>query len=705
MFLLPCVASARHLTAEEALQRMQKSAVRHIAPLEFGNIKLVYDAEAYVFAQDSTAFYVLPADDALPAVIGYGNAPSESLPDAMKWWLSMMANSTAAEVYNHPKILPLLNTSWSQGVPYNKYCPHVNNANCPTGCVATATAQVLNYHRLPATHGFGRHAYAWNGQTLSFDYENTIFDWNNMLNRYVSGSYSEAEAEAVSDLMYAIGVGVEMEYAVNGSGSQTENIPKFLTAHMGVDKGVGCISRNYFSAQDWDNIIYGEISERRPVIYSGGSGSGAHCFVVDGYQSDGLYHINWGWGGSYDGYFLLSALAAAGGNYNNMQLAIVNLQAPTDDSQTYISVGSSYDFEYLPKYGIFAFYSEYNNAYKAIKYYGKDNLSYRPGVLLVGDEGEVFYLAGQQESVNKNDDNAFGFISVDLETIPADTYKAYPMVQPMDGAQWQPVPIHPDAKQYATLTKHENGAISTDTPEHDVDFKLRVTGISAGTDLVDGQPSVIRVSCYNTTPVPLSSRLMFRMTKAYATDVYTLTADEGEDWQIGLAPFSNAVFELTHSQWHMPGGGYRIQAFDADSGEPISGETFIRVGICPTEVQILPAEATMAVGEVLCFTANVLPEDSYDRSVYWTVNNTSIAKIDQEGNVTALSPGTTKVCAISNNGIVVYAPLAVVERESAIDEVESSLERDGEYYDLQGRRVLTPQRGHIYINNRRKIIR
>lgn len=194
---------------------------------------------------------------------------------------------------------PLLTTKWAQGSPYNDQCPMIGNTRCVTGCVATAMAQVLNYHKLPRTmHGTKTYGYTLNGTryTNSFDFGANTFDWNNMNDTY-GWLVTNAQKAAVAKLMYACGVASSMRYTTDESGTNT---------------WVGTDAINYFMdgiradhyGYDKERILQ-ELKANRPVIYSGANSSGgAHCFVIDGCRSDGYFHCNLGWGGGNDGYYL-----------------------------------------------------------------------------------------------------------------------------------------------------------------------------------------------------------------------------------------------------------------------------------------------------------------------------------------------------------------------------------------------------------------
>lgn len=291
------------------------------------------DAGFYVFNADN-AFVVISADDELPAVLGYGDNgvfDKDDAPDGLKELLTcyqyVVRNSrttTRGVVASHDAIKPLINTKWNQSAPYNLLCPYdtKNNATSVTGCVATATAQIMNYFQWPATYA-----------------------WDNMKNEYEKDDSSDA-AYAVAQLMKDIGDALEMNYSANGSSASTSDACEALRGVFSYAYSTEYVERMNYTAEEWDELMYSNLVDGKPLLYRGsmvdltqedGKWEGAmtgHAFVVDGYDTDGLYHINWGWGGSADGYFLLSVLdpasqgiggASGSGGYSLSQAAIVNI--------------------------------------------------------------------------------------------------------------------------------------------------------------------------------------------------------------------------------------------------------------------------------------------------------------------------------------------------------------------------------------------
>lgn len=291
----------------------------------------------YVFPNgEGKGFTVVSGDDRLPEVVGYsdkGTYDEENLPSNyvgfMKAYEEMVgqldngdsrASASIAEAkalrssgYQQPTVAPLLgNIQWNQMIPYNNMCPMYNSTNrSVTGCVATAMAQVMMYYQYPKTLQANIPAYVSHTNHLSIPQINKgeSYDWDNMLPQYASDeplNYTDAQAAAVAKLLYHCGVACEMDY---GSSSGANVTPAILSTYFGYDSDLmQDLNRDVFTLAEWSQIMDKELSARRPILYSGRSSDGGHEFVCDGTDGNGLYHINWGWGGYQDGYFDVTIL-------------------------------------------------------------------------------------------------------------------------------------------------------------------------------------------------------------------------------------------------------------------------------------------------------------------------------------------------------------------------------------------------------------
>lgn len=321
----------------------------------------------YVFNKGiKDGFIIVAADDCvLTEVLGYcnyGEYDNNNLPTNFKWWIDQYQREIDYAIKNRlsttstiqpfaTSVSPLLgNIAWNQGDPYNLLCPTLTNASgeterTVTGCVATATAQVMRYYKWPAK-GTGSNSYTWEkgGKTLSVDFSKSTYDWDNMTETYNSNS-STTEKNAVAKLMYDCGVSCNMEYnlsSAGGSAASAYDQVEGLYNYFGYDLGMEHLTRDYYKLTDWNSIIKKEIDNSRPILYRGTGSGGGHAFIIDGYNASGYFHFNWGWGGSSDGYFVTTALnpgelgiggGAGGYNYNQgMTIGIQPAQASSTET-------------------------------------------------------------------------------------------------------------------------------------------------------------------------------------------------------------------------------------------------------------------------------------------------------------------------------------------------------------------------------------
>jgi hypothetical protein len=339
-------------------------------------------SDLYVFNVGSDAgFIIVSNDDCAVPILGYsdsGSFDANNIPDNMRAWLQGYADEIAWAKANHVKPLanapkraalgnnvdPLLTTYWDQGTPYNDLCPLSGDERTVTGCVATAMAQVMYYTETRAnntttttTAEIPGYTSDTKGYNLSAIPAGSTINWDKMKNYYSStylDGYSYEEAVAVAKLMLYCGVSVQMDYgpgSEGGSGAAVSVVDWALINYFGYNaETTQHLDRNSYTYANWEKIIYHELSQGRPVLYAGQaykivSGTpnenqrAGHAFVCDGYKyenDNSYFHINWGWGGTSDNYFALSALepsdqgygGAQGGytGFNYMQEAIIGVQ-------------------------------------------------------------------------------------------------------------------------------------------------------------------------------------------------------------------------------------------------------------------------------------------------------------------------------------------------------------------------------------------
>ena len=354
------------------------AAARSVQPIELQLCDGIAVDQLHVFnVGHQEGFVIVSGDDATIPILGFSNSgsiDSANMPPSMKAWLLgyadqikwMQEHGNTAEARTaalkkaprrdpepslwtpgNPKvdIGALLSTTWNQGAPYYYQCPGVETSFCVTGCVATAMAQVMNYHQWPTSEIAQIPEYRWENYTSYMNngyyyninsYGPKTINWSKMANNYTGSEIDESKT-AVATLMRCCGQSVQMNYWTDGSEAQTYKVANALKTYFGYSSTTQYVSRSYYSYANWIDLIYNELSQGRPVIYGGSSVDNGHAFVCDGYKNEGddKFHINWGWGGQGDGYFALSALdpdvqgiggSSSGSGYTFGHEAIVGIQ-------------------------------------------------------------------------------------------------------------------------------------------------------------------------------------------------------------------------------------------------------------------------------------------------------------------------------------------------------------------------------------------
>lgn len=522
-------AHARHLEPAEALSILNAGPLKSAsaAPLKLAYTQESESGEAavYVFDREEAAgFYVLAADDAVgDIVLGYSHSEDfsqEDMSPGFKWLLDAYSQYVGecaaggspmlrAMHANRSNISPMITTTWDQKSPFNNDCPN----NCVTGCVATAMAQVLNYHKYP-TKGTGSHSYTWNGTTLSFDYGSTTFDWANMLDNY-SGTSNYSQKAAVAKLMYACGVGVDMSYNRNESGATDVRIPYALTKFFNYDKATRYLKRAFFNYYEWEELIYNEMAANRPVIYSGQAKGGGHSFICDGYEN-GFFHINWGWSGLGDGYFLLtdldpgvSGVGGSYGGYNYDQSAVVGIQPAVAGSTPWYPIYAGGGISATP----------FNNGKDAKIFNQGGVFNYSPEAVsidfmlkAVSSAGNEYYGSARHIDFPGMSPNPSGFGGFNL-SLPANlangTYKVYLEFKTPEG-NIQPVLFPITAAAYFNLTVNgKNITITDGEPEEKA--TIRVTEFSPESKVNKGQSAKFIVKISNIGDIDYTGNIKARL--------------------------------------------------------------------------------------------------------------------------------------------------------------------------------------------------
>ena len=300
----------------------------------------------YVFNQtDGKGFVLVAGDDRMPDIIGYSDRQTfelGNLPPQLADYLAAYRATVDAADRGDSRTLenlreaampaaitaiePLLgDIAWNQNTPFNNHCPLMDNGyRCVTGCAPTALAQIMAYYQYPDTLVNTIPAYSFKMYSEQLETEVTMeaveagqpIEWKKMLPTYKGASYSEEEADAVASLMALLGKACQVMY---GYESAAGTPISQLVDYFGYDPDLAAlVSRSGFSLDEWRDIMMGELKAGRPMLLSGHSlGSNpaslsGHAFVCDGVDANGLFHINWGWGGYLNGYFDVTVLNPKG---------------------------------------------------------------------------------------------------------------------------------------------------------------------------------------------------------------------------------------------------------------------------------------------------------------------------------------------------------------------------------------------------------
>jgi hypothetical protein len=315
-------------------------------------VKVESEPVYYIVNLNLNSFVIISANDVVYPVLAYsseGIFTENNQPENFSSWMdgigkqilfakesNQQADSKTADAWQHflskntgslklnnseRSISPLLFSTWDQGYPYNIQCPEDANGSGGhvwAGCVATAMAQVMYYWRFPL-QGSGSHGYYSSYGYLTADFGNTFYHWDLMSN--TAGSQNDEIAQLLSHL----GISVDMMYSGSGSGAYSWDAAEALRTYFNYNTDLTLLNKDDYSDTEWANILMANLDSGHPLYYHG-FGSGGHAFNVDGYQGSDYFHFNWGWSGSYNGYYYLNNLNPGGSNFSEGQGAIVNIE-------------------------------------------------------------------------------------------------------------------------------------------------------------------------------------------------------------------------------------------------------------------------------------------------------------------------------------------------------------------------------------------
>lgn len=466
-FCLAFTAFAGDRTEQEmqqiALSQLMGSQTKGLFPTTFHVDRLATYDEFNVYG-NSDGYVFVSRNDRVRPVLGIAEVPFDfdNMPEGLKWWIETRNASLArlrqqgydmeASQARHALLMasysPVSNfvqTRWDQYDPYNALCPKVDGNLPPTGCVATAMAQIMKYFAYPAK-GKGEGAYTTvNSKNVSSNEIrsdiNGTYNWAAMKNIYAI--VKDEDRKVVGTLMRDCGYGAHMTYEAGGSGAHTHVAARSFCYNFSYDSlAVRYYSRDLFSEDDWMKLVYDELTARRPILYGGvdAAKKAGHAFVFSGFDSEGRVYVNWGWSGGGNGFYditdlspIMSETTPPADHFNSQQDMIIGLKAhetpdpedfyesmfETDNEGWSLSMTSAalrlktdtfYNLHFLDFYGSVGIYFEDVNATP-----GNDNsafipISYASGIMLTPFRG----LGGTTASFS---------MSTQLNSLPNGTYR------------------------------------------------------------------------------------------------------------------------------------------------------------------------------------------------------------------------------------------------------------------------------------------
>jgi len=311
----------------------------------------------YIFNRAEGGFVIISGTDAAMPVLGYSFenqfGTTDDMPENLAGWLDfyrgqindrrasgVKATDTERARWadalvltradGAPSQVDLQTPDFNQGKPYNNYCPlDTLGKKTIAGCVPIAISEIVAYYKYPAAGQGTLPAYTTRGIKVPERPLGHEYQWDKILPTYKSGAYTDEQADAVATLCYDIGVMIKASYGSNATSGVTSRAA-YLADYMGYSKGMVKESRTYSTAEEWKALMKNSIDAKHPVLFSGSNSSSGHAFVIDGYDSNDRFLVNFGWNASSNGFYQIDAF----GSFTKGQCAYLNVLP--DDGADYV---------------------------------------------------------------------------------------------------------------------------------------------------------------------------------------------------------------------------------------------------------------------------------------------------------------------------------------------------------------------------------
>lgn len=468
-------------------QQRSYNTLKRIAQekLSKGEVSLLDNQDGICVYGNDQGFVIMSRHGEGKAVIGYSHTKYDKsrLPEGLKWWMNVAKKNIqvqdgklepTSKRASFTTVEPFIKSTWDQDEPYYYLCPKDNGENCMTGCVATALAQVLYYYQYPeSAEGSGSY---YIGETKYEKAINTTYDWANMKDSYLKTELQFSNpVKAVAALMRDCGYATNMQYSSEGSGTSDSYMALALRNNFKYDSlAIKYYDRAYYSDEEWKGMVYSSLANKMPVMYAGVNeeGTSAHEFLLCGVDTDGLVYVNWGWGGSGDGFFDLDMLKYFSYEFNHQQSMVTGTrpQQTPDSEDKFESLWIADDIDYSVKdEDVIQMDMLYMFNYSVLEFKGTIDLVLQNKA----DASDVTYLS----FLNTDDTNVgsiqpfYGYYFIDEETekqepvymegfksLAPGIYRMYLTCKEKRDSQRQLI-RNSGGTQYATLKKLSDGTL------------------------------------------------------------------------------------------------------------------------------------------------------------------------------------------------------------------------------------------------------
>lgn len=358
--LTAVLAYADGISSDQALQYARK----FFSDTPSAQLSIVWTGNSaskpsfYVINRKGGGFVILSGDNIIDPLVGYSYTNTftkEGMPEHLRSWFNEFENDLAQvrEMQLPPEKavldkwdnlgirtkasgkVEIESAQWDQGSPYNAKCIMPDGSRAVTGCVATAMAITLRHNKYPA-HGYGTlSSYTtstYKYRIAGFSIEDHVYNWDLMPLVVNNKSITEEEKEQISQLMYDCGVMIQMDYSPSGSGAVSMYMPSVMAEHLAYNPKAMLFRKSMYRPKEWFQLLKQELDKDKLVFYSGHDtkGGGGHAFVIDGYDEENtMLRVNWGWGGSNNGYYNLD-LEVGKYRFANDNGAVLGLEPDPD---------------------------------------------------------------------------------------------------------------------------------------------------------------------------------------------------------------------------------------------------------------------------------------------------------------------------------------------------------------------------------------